>query len=444
VNGSAAQHTPLAPSLLRALKDGGTEFDQSWTSNLSVTDGTELLSFGGEAAQITKSGGAAAKPAKVSTSPTQTTTTSTNTSTTTTPTSTNTTSTASPTAPTSGAYAFEGGKWGSTTITWSFANNTYTQDSTVPFSSSIGVAYQSTIQQAFQRWAAVSGLTFVQQADTTDPAKAAEIRIGWGDLGTPSTYQVGYTSYHYTGSTFTSDTVVRLEDPAKDALIASSTGGYTYQGFTTNLYQTALHEIGHALGLGHSTDVNAVMYPTLGTADLDLDSNDVTGIKALYGTTSTGTTTVASGTAAGAAQVAPKPTSTTVTLHLSEDAWHGDAQCYISIDGHKLEGVQTITASHALGSSQELSFVADLGTGSHTLAVDMVHAASAGQSDAARHLYIDEVDLNGSHLGLQGAVSGSGATQFAISVQPTQQAAYATIADGDYTLGQAIPILSRS
>lgn len=350
-------------------------------------------------------------------------------------------------APSSGVYAFEGPKWASRTITWSFANSTYGQDAATPFSSLIGAAYQGTVQQAVQRWAAVSGLNLVQQADSADPTKAANIRIGFADLGTPTSYVVGYTSYHYTtsstgASTFSPDTVLRLEDPSFDPLVAGSGGSLTYQGFSTTFYQTILHEFGHALGLGHSTDVNAVMYPTLGTADPDLDANDIAGIQALYGTSPTGATQVAATSAPATA--APTPAKGTLAFHMSEDAWHGDAQCYVSIDGRQLGEVQTITASHGLGQSQGMTFLAELGAGPHTVSVQLVHAASAGQSGEDRHLYIDAVEFNGARVASPTTVlHGSGSATFALNASGSAPA-FLGMAGGDYTLGQALPVLQHT
>lgn len=57
--------------------------------------------------------------------------------------------------------------------------------------------------------------------------------------------------------------------------------------------------------------------------------------------------------------VEPAP-GDTLRVALSEDAWQGDAQCLISIDGERIGGVQTVTASHAAGESQELVFQGDL------------------------------------------------------------------------------------
>ena len=53
-----------------------------------------------------------------------------------------------------------------------------------------------------------------------------------------------------------------------------------------NLFFVALHEIGHALGLEHTTKENAVMnslYKEYKGYNIQLDSDDIDGIKALYG-----------------------------------------------------------------------------------------------------------------------------------------------------------------
>jgi len=49
------------------------------------------------------------------------------------------------------------------------------------------------------------------------------------------------------------------------------------------LYRVALHEVGHALGLGPSTDPASVMFNSFSDA-LTLSASDVTAIRALYGT----------------------------------------------------------------------------------------------------------------------------------------------------------------
>ncbi|KAK9996007.1 hypothetical protein SO802_020693 [Lithocarpus litseifolius] len=52
-----------------------------------------------------------------------------------------------------------------------------------------------------------------------------------------------------------------------------------------DMVSVATHEIGHIIGLQHSTDVNAVMYPFMkfGTTKRELSHDDIDGVFALYG-----------------------------------------------------------------------------------------------------------------------------------------------------------------
>jgi Matrixin/Repeat of unknown function (DUF5648) len=187
-------------------------------------------------------------------------------------------------------YALEGPKWTSSVITWSFASGGGT------FSGTIGALYQNTIRAAVARWAQVVNLTFQEVADSTP---GVDVRVGWGVF---SGSQVGETDYFYQSggaATFQPGVTIRLEDPSYRPV--GTAANATYQGTSTTLFEVMLHEFGHALGLDHSTDPNAIMYPTLGPANANLDASDIAGIQALYG-------------AAPAATTSSPPAPDTITL----------------------------------------------------------------------------------------------------------------------------------
>ena len=131
------------------------------------------------------------------------------------------------------------------------------------------------------KWASVSGLSLQQVADSADPSTAPDIRIGFGKFDTATTRTIGLTAYRYRQN-FVPDTVVRLEDPTEyplsfvnGNLVYGDAGGAT-------LYQVALHEFGHALGMDHSSNPGDIMYPVVGAQNLDLSVSDILGIRALY------------------------------------------------------------------------------------------------------------------------------------------------------------------
>jgi hypothetical protein len=106
--------------------------------------------------------------------------------------------------------------------------------------------------------------------------------IGWGDFGTTDSGILGYTNVSTTGDLIMPGAVVRLEDPSETALI-NGAAGLTYQNTDATLYQVALHEIGHALGLGDDSDPASAMYYALGSANRSLDSTDIGAIAQIYG-----------------------------------------------------------------------------------------------------------------------------------------------------------------
>ncbi|MGD0222336.1 MAG: matrixin family metalloprotease [Terriglobia bacterium] len=172
---------------------------------------------------------------------------------------------------------YKGAKWSSgSVITWSIADSPGTADS--PFSGYMGSQYEALVQQAFQIWAAASGLTFEEVADSSQ----SDIRLGWGDFNTSSTLVVGHTMCQAESGHLLPDVIIRLEDPSQDPLVAGTGNTLTYSGTDANLYQVILHEIGHALGLADNNDPSSVMHYEATGANNALDTNDVARIQTLY------------------------------------------------------------------------------------------------------------------------------------------------------------------
>jgi len=88
----------------------------------------------------------------------------------------------------------------------------------------------------------------------------------------------------------------------------------------------------------------------------------------------------------------------TLALSISEDAWHGDARFTVSVDGTQVGGIQTATASHAAGVSQDFAFHASFGPGRHEVSVDYLNDAWGGSAQADRNLYVDAASYNGASV----------------------------------------------
>ena len=167
--------------------------------------------------------------------------------------------------------------WADDTITWSFATGPSTGPS--PFSSAMGQPEQAVVESAVQAWANASDLNLQEVANPT----TADFSVGWGDFDTADTGVIGYTSLTGANGTLQSGGVVRLEDPNETALAAGTDGQLAYAGSGATLYQVALHEVGHALGLADNSDPNSVMYFSLGAGNTTLDDTDRAAIQQLYG-----------------------------------------------------------------------------------------------------------------------------------------------------------------
>jgi Ca2+-binding RTX toxin-like protein len=137
------------------------------------------------------------------------------------------------------------------------------------------------LESAFRAWSAVADITFRQVTD------------GGGDIGVGQTATIRLAGVEFVNSGKPAETFVPVSAPfgffaESGDVIFSRSEDWTY----SNLQVTALHEIGHAIGLGHN-DVNkssimhgnavVELFSSNGPSTYTLHQDDIDGIRAIYG-----------------------------------------------------------------------------------------------------------------------------------------------------------------
>ena len=207
------------------------------------------------------------------------------------------------------AFVLTGDKWPQAnlgdqiTITYSYSNafdGGLLDQNNQPVPQSV---IRSSVVEALSLWASVAPLNFVEVPDHGPTASDNEYAISPGDpeIRIGHHYIDGFGNYkahaYYPFST-TSGLAgdVHFDDSDRWNVI----GTLTYP----DLLGCAEHELGHSLGLDHSADPTAVMYPTFqrmsGPGTGYLTADDIAGIRAIYG--------------AGVGSVTPLPEPSTVVL----------------------------------------------------------------------------------------------------------------------------------
>ncbi len=161
------------------------------------------------------------------------------------------------------------------------------------------------IEQSYAAWAAVTPLTFTE----VNTAGEADLIIGFGSGGHCELYTVGGTdcpSAQGQGGEFDGPSGVLAHCYFPPGSGGPNAGDCHFDegenwaesnagGNEVRLMETAIHEIGHGLGLDHSEDTGAIMFPSYEPSNvkLQLGQDDINGIQQLYGAGDGGVTPMA-------------------------------------------------------------------------------------------------------------------------------------------------------
>jgi beta-glucanase (GH16 family) len=167
----------------------------------------------------------------------------------------------------------------------------------------------------------------------------------------------------------------------------------------------------HTVGISFINDA----YGGSPTTDRNLfvDTVAYNGVSALGAPLGLGT----NGTVNVAVSPGADPAPGVVTLHLAEDAYRGNAQFSVSVDGTQLGGIQSVSALNGNGGSQAFSFQDALAAGSHDVAVTFLNDLYGGTATTDRNLYVKGVDFNATPVaGATATLLATGTTHFALVV----------------------------
>lgn len=90
----------------------------------------------------------------------------------------------------------------------------------------------------------------------------------------------------------------------------------------------------------------------------------------------------------------------TLTLSVAQDAWGGNAQFTVAVDGTQIGGVQTVDAAalHSTGQTQSFEIAGNFAAGTQSVSVDFLNDAWGGTAATDRNLYVTGAAFNGAAI----------------------------------------------
>ena len=215
-----------------------------------------------------------------------------------------------------------------------------------------------------------------------------------------------------------SSTLEAADDPAFANWLSGALSQAEAEGVTVN--NVNIWDVNVGDGSWSFTDGSKPLAAAAWGADFGAGSGGSTTAASTAPLSTSSTSAPATTTAPAATTPAPAATPQPVTigsgpnslvLQVSEDAWQGDAQFTISVDGTQIGGTQTVTASHAAGQTETFTVLGTFATGSNTASINFLNDAYGGSAATDRNLYVNSATINGN------AVSGAALTELTTGAQ---------------------------
>ena len=178
------------------------------------------------------------------------------------------------------SFGLLGYKWGASTaagtsggtVTYAFAPAYISTPSGRTYTRPVSSSYANEIHDAFDTWETVADINFQFVSSYTQ----ADIIVGFGYIdGSRGT--LGVTGNSTYGGSLNRSYI--LFDTAE----YWNLGDDTPSSYQADFSAVALHEVGHAIGIDHSTS-GTLMAPYQNTGSLSLTSDDISAARAIYGT----------------------------------------------------------------------------------------------------------------------------------------------------------------
>lgn len=211
---------------------------------------------------------------------------------------------------------------------------------------------KSETQRALAQWAKYAPLQF-KEASSATAAQTVNMWFASGEHGDGfafTTDVLAHTFYPSNPEPIAGDMHLNMDEP-------------WHSGSNIDIYTVALHEAGHALGLGHSDKPGAIMYPyyRLGA---QIAADDIAGIQAIYGPPLT--VPVAPVNPLLLTMVAPAQQTTAAAIAISGTTTNGIGQTVVTWQtDHRVSG----QAAGSVGSPAWTVASVGLSVGSNTITV---------------------------------------------------------------------------